>query len=197
VHQVVTKGMDVSNYLHTLGDKITYKLKDGKLKVYIRASNRGDRARIQQIRQRLFLWGGLGLFLFPVVILSVGTNFIIVFAAATVLWLLVLLRTIYTYLFKKDGMEILTVSTGILDYNSGLFSGSDRLILKRRQLNYPFDIVIKNGQTVVHGVQIIEEEKTSVISFSKGGDLPSLNLNLSPEIGEQLQTLILKHIRGN
>jgi hypothetical protein len=185
--------MDVSNYLHTLGDKITYKIKEGKLKVYIRASNRGDKQRLQQIRRRVFFLCGFGLFLLPILVLSAGTNFIFVLGTAALLWTLLLTRSIYTYFFIKDGMEVLTVSQGIMDYTSGFFAGGDRMILKRRRLSHPFNIEINNKQTVVHGVQFLEEEKTSSVSFFKDKDATTMRLNVSEEVGEKLRLLINEH----
>lgn len=186
-------------FIHMIGDKITYSRGNNHLKVLIRASSRGDKLPNERLLSNIRMLLILGVLLIPIVLISLNTSYQNWVLSGAAFWLVLFLRKLTIYKYKKNGLEQITVTPGMLRYTSilqilGLQIAIDS---KRISLNHHIDIQINPKTEALYSFQGAEIDMNKVVTFSDMGKSHVMKLRIDPKFGEELRELLMDYIRTN
>jgi hypothetical protein len=177
-----------------IGDKITYKQHADSLRIFIRASSRGDKARTRNILQRLkFLLVG-GVLLIPLVIISLSTDYRIWSLSLAAFWLILFARTFSIYKYRESGEEQLFVTNNLLRYNAVVKIFGLKFRIGRKHVTFPIEILVNPKPEIMNGLHGMEDDMNKVVSIADLGNRHVLKLRMEEKSGLELKNLILGFI---
>jgi hypothetical protein len=182
--------MDLSGLTHTLGGKITFKAADGGLKIYLKASNRGDKSRIKQLESKLKIYIVFGILLLPLFFIAWHTEYFIYALVALPLYILLLFRVWFATEFLKNGIETLFVRQGQIQYHYVLVLGGNRLTLVDKVLSGPIQLSLSSRQDVGFGLDVLDGHKTRSMFWKELSNGFSVKFDVEQGCGEKLIEII-------
>jgi hypothetical protein len=179
-----------NSFIHMIGDKVTYKQQADCLRIFIRASSRGDKAKSQTILQKVkFLLVG-GVLLVPLVIVSLDTEYRIWIIALAAAWLILFARLYSIYKYRESGEEQLFLTDKTLKYMAAFQICGLKFHLGKKKISFPIEILINPKPDVLHGLHGMEDDMNKVVSISDMGDRHVLKLRMEEKAGGELKKLI-------
>ncbi len=183
-----------NSFIHMIGDKITYKQHADSLRIFIRASSRGDKAKTRTILQRLkFLLVG-GVLLIPLVIISLNTDYRIWSLSLAAFWLILFARTFSIYKYRESGEEQLFLTNKLLRYTAVVKIFGLKFHVGRKHVTFPIEILVNPKPEIMNGLHGMEDDMNKVVSISDLGNRHVLKLRMEEKSGLELKNLILDFI---
>lgn len=178
------------SFLHMIGDKITYKKNASSLRVFIRASSRGDKAKTQAMLQRLKILLVCGVLLIPVVIISLKTEYRIWSLALSAFWFIITTRLYSIYKYRESGTEQLYLKDNSLKYSAVFELFGFKFHLGKKHVALPVEILVNPKPEVLHGLHGMENDMNKVVTISDTGKGHVLKLRMEEKSGQELKKLI-------